>query len=509
MNQLDQGFDVLIVTVNNRHQARFWEACLEAQRGKLIPTDSYLAVVVEKWPDGAGSGLGSLYAYQQARNHSRRYWGADLLDLQRQGAAIAIVHAAGQGKRIAPLSVVDYNNKSALKMPEVVQSADGSKRLLTLLEAVIRHLSLYAPFRKKRLSVFWGDQICLPQDDYKEVNHHHIMIAASMGETPDAAAWQSRGLNSYGVLLRDGIGNAQSLEKISYEIFEELLKSRKVKADGGVGVSFGSFSLSLAMIEALLEEFAEDLLLQKNRYDCEQHFWMPLTLCRDHYIQLTSQPKSKGDEQLKLYERMQKFKQAFTSAHGASALIGINDLGNKPHWWDFGTLSRYYSTLMQLIEQNEESNALRTFFSIPPEAFDTDKQVLKLESSIREADLQHSLLIGVTANRASLHDSIAVDVTAQEIDGQGVINYKVCEAGHLRLPPEGCCADLCLTHPQQNYRLYTNQNRDGKADWKERLPHNPFSYAECTLLSADVDLFEAEALWNKRKQQIKATLKSS
>ena len=45
-----------------------------------------------------------------------------------------------------------------MKLPATVK-VDGSSVPLTILEAVIKQTGVYAPSRRGRLSVFWGDQV--------------------------------------------------------------------------------------------------------------------------------------------------------------------------------------------------------------------------------------------------------------------------------------------------------------------------------------------------------------
>jgi hypothetical protein len=46
-----------------------------------------------------------------------------------------------------------------VKLPSTV-SVGGASVPLTILEAVLKQTGVYAPSRKGRLSVFWGDQVC-------------------------------------------------------------------------------------------------------------------------------------------------------------------------------------------------------------------------------------------------------------------------------------------------------------------------------------------------------------
>jgi len=59
--------------------------------------------------------------------------------------------------RLAPLPGGENNNKPGVKLPATL-TVGGERVPLTILEAVLKQTGVYAPMRKGRLSVFWGDQ---------------------------------------------------------------------------------------------------------------------------------------------------------------------------------------------------------------------------------------------------------------------------------------------------------------------------------------------------------------
>ena len=81
--------------------------------------------------------------------------------LPQGGWAVAIFHTAGKGTRLAPLPGSENNNKPGVKLVSTM-TIGREKTELTILEAVIRQTNSYAPYRKGRCSVFWGDQIFVP-----------------------------------------------------------------------------------------------------------------------------------------------------------------------------------------------------------------------------------------------------------------------------------------------------------------------------------------------------------
>ena len=50
-----------------------------------------------------------------------------------------------------------------------------------------------------------------------------------------------------------------------------------------MGPSLGSFSLSAALLKALLAEFAPEITAKAAKMDSDPHFWMPMTLTAEAY----------------------------------------------------------------------------------------------------------------------------------------------------------------------------------------------------------------------------------
>lgn len=63
------GFDFVIVCTSTPTQSSFWRDRLTATRGQAAKADARVYAVVEEWAaDGAGNGLGTLFAYFNARS---------------------------------------------------------------------------------------------------------------------------------------------------------------------------------------------------------------------------------------------------------------------------------------------------------------------------------------------------------------------------------------------------------------------------------------------------------
>ena len=99
------------------------------------------------------------------------------------------------------------------------------------MEAVVQQTGIYAPSRKGRLSVFWGDQVFLPSVEFKYTPTHHIDIMCTLlgNSTPTAE-------ENYGVIavLRgddDSVAEAAQVEKVDHATATKMLEQELVTID--------------------------------------------------------------------------------------------------------------------------------------------------------------------------------------------------------------------------------------------------------------------------------------
>ena len=251
MNSNETGFDAVIVCCSTEHQATYWGERLVQTRGSACKKDALVYAVCEDWTnkDGAGNGLGTLYAYAKAKKLAEAKDAKDLDLILSNGGSIGLYHTAGKGTRLAPLPGAENNNKPGVKLPAVVEVA-GEARNLTILEAVVRQTNRYAKERPGRVSVFWGDQIFIPSAGHNKSGEHHADILAVMGPMPNETEWNEKGFSNYGLIAVNGENEATQVEKVSHATASELLKSfGSVKQ---VGPSLGSFSLGHEMLNLML-----------------------------------------------------------------------------------------------------------------------------------------------------------------------------------------------------------------------------------------------------------------
>lgn len=439
--------DVLIVVVSNQRQQEFWKTTLHQDIHRILPSSTLALVVQEEWEGGAGNGLGTLYAFQQAFQLAETQ-GIDLFKLLEQGGSVSLYHTAGKGMRLFPLCGVDYNDKSAIKLP-------FRKGLITLLEASILQTT---PQRQAgRLSIFWGDQL-FSADPVPSPKKALLTIFSRVIPFPNSAEWETRHLNQYGVLARGSSGHVQLLDKLDYSTFQTLIDGLDHKA--GLGISFGSFTLSPFLLKALLEEFAEELSSRSSRLDSDPHFWMPLTLEEPLYLRLM---QARGMAQKKAsshYLRMQKLKKQLSP----QPLLEIAPAGAQ-YWWDYGSVAHYFRNVRMLLEKTEEGEAMRKFFQIP------EQPSLIHGCHLGQATIENSILVNVSAEKAHISNSILINVQAQQIEAEESLAYHVEEKGALHLQKDAVRADAAC-------KMLSSLTRDGKKDWSLRLPGNALSYEE-------------------------------
>ncbi len=433
------GPDLIIISVSRKAEVSFWEERLPEA-----------IVIHEDWPGGAGNALGTLYAFNKALGE------ADLISLLEENQSIFLYHTAGKGKRLAPLSLSEGNNKSAVRLPG-----------MRLLEAVIQQTSIFAPMRRGRLSVFWGDQLFIPSHPLPSEVHHHIDILTMLDKLPTAEKWEGRALHKYGLICADTEGNGQQIEKIDHKTAQELINKGLLFASGGVGVSLGSFSLSLPALQALLTEFVPELEEKKIQLDTDPHLWMPMTLDPQTYRRVMA---TKGVDEATAtshYRRIKALKERTVLGH--ELLLGATNIGIDSYWWDFGTLSSYFDNLLLLTKEGHEADAMRAFFSLSQQ---TD-----------------SLLIDVESPSLTTSNSVLINVKAPAISASNALLYNVTDSEPIVID-NGVRADV------QGAPIFAPLDTDGKADWETVLPNNPASFAS---LYASNEVIEAKNDLNSPK----------
>lgn len=462
--------DIVIVSTSHPKQEAFWQNRLTKVSKSLFKPKTLILSVLEDWPEGAGNGLGTLYAYQKACKKSQELYGIDLNEKLENGASIALYHTAGQGKRISPLVICEQGNKSAVKLPGFVNSS--TPELLTILEGVIKQTSAYAPFFKGRLSVFWGDQIFIPSLLPKEPPKSHIAILSRWEKFPTLSEWERNKWEDYGLILKNRSGISQQMDKISYSYLESLISKGEIQKEQGLGLSLGSFTISYPLLQALLSEFDTELETKKGKMDTDPHFWMPTTLDLNQYTQQMSKKQMSLNNAKSHFERMQKFLKKFSAQHPQTYFEAL-DIGKDSFWWDYGVISKYYDNILKLLGNNPEAIAMRNFYNLPPP---NKSNSCLLGCDIKSGKIENSFLINVKADVLNVKDCVIINSSLKTLQAEKSLLYQVNETQPLILPPSSVRADT--SHQKEQIPLYTSLENDGKKDWSIRLPKNRYSYEE-------------------------------
>lgn len=469
------GMDIIIVSAENALQEAFWQKHLESLLGNFIKRATKVIAVCEDWPGGAGNGLGTLYAYQKARQKCLRLHGIDLYELQKSGYSIALYHTAGQGKRLSPLTSSENNNKSSVKLPGFINEPSN---YMTLLDAVIKQTAIFAPLRKGRLSVFWSDQIFIPSLSLCPPNSH-VEILGILDCFPSQEQWKKEGWENFGLIGNTPQAVPQLMEKESFDTVQHLVKENKLLSSS-MGRSLGSFSLSAPLTHALLELFHEELEDKKEKMDSDPFFWMPATLDHSTYLSSMVKKNHSKEKASSHYLRMEKFKQAFTQKHSTLDFFGVANLGKNCLWWDFGTVDSYFKNLLKLTENNKEGEAFRNFLDLK---LDLSTCSVIHKSKVLTGSVKNSVVVGSHSEELSINNCVILNSDLGKANGINCLLYNVSEKSSLELKEKTIRADVFLK--DRHLELTTQLGRDGKEDWNQKLPENSHSYEEVYHLNND------------------------
>ncbi len=506
------GMDIIIISTTSSFQEEYWQQRLEVTRGQITNDDALIIAVHEDWIGGAGNGLGTLYALKKAEIKAKEKFNIDLTSKIKDGASVGLYHTAGKGTRLAPLPGSENNNKPGVKLPGMV-FVDDESTPITILETVIKQTSLYASSRKGRISVFWGDQIFIPGIEVKYTPTHHADILCCLGPMPDENEWLERGLDKYGLITVNSENNAAQVEKISYETATGLIRNKVIGVEKGIGVSLGSFSISMEIAEQLLTEFKEELDQKNTKLDADPHFWMPMTLDEATYLNIMSAKGESPDQITSHYNRMTKFKKELEEKNSSLNVFGAVDVGNESYWWDYGQIKYYLKNCLKMIDQDHESEAMRRFFNLHKridhselsEGVTVDDNSFIWGSKINKGSIKNSLLIGVNAGELDVENCVMIKITAANITAKHSLLYNVAEDNKLDLERNSVRADSFVPF-SSHYSLLTTIDRDGGKDWSIKLENNELSFEELFDTNKDVDIVQAEMFTKMEHQRVSCAI---
>jgi hypothetical protein len=485
-----QGMDIVIICSSTPQLSDFWEKRLQTTRSYLLPEKTIIICVDEDWknPNGAGNGLGTLYAYHKAHIKALNNLGIDIIAQQAAGAAIAMYHTAGMGKRLAPLTISEFGVKSAVKLPGLIKSLienDDSPDLITLLEATLKQSSVFAPSRKGRLSVFWSDQVFIPSNVCDYIPDSHIDILVKKIPAFSKEIWRQEGLDNYGLAVWNLSKEAKLFDKCNFETFQSLYNSNPSPHEQSLGISMGTFSLSFDMTLALMTEFQQELTDKALLLDSDPYFWMPLTLDWNSYLAAMQTRHVAPEIVKKHYDRMQQFRNKFqeNTSSQLSGFFKAVDIGSDSYWWDYGTVNAYYQNNIKMTQMSTEGEIMRLFYNIPPlencleNNIKTQNSAI-IGSTILSGSVQNSLVVGVEAKYLNLNHCIMLGSTVDCCEAIHALLYQVNDLNVALIDPHYVRADAFLPHNNSHVPFLAPIDSDGKSNWKIKLPQNPCSWEE-------------------------------
>lgn len=458
-----EGFDLIII-VSSNNNAKYWNWRLSETRKEILPQKTKIICVKENWKnkEGAGQFLGTLNALKEANKK------INLLKLLKEKKKIAVYHTAGKGKRMAPLCGTENNNKPAIKLPKPIK-VNKKNNLFSILEAVIYSTQIFAKNREGRICVFWGDQIILPSNNITPSLNSPIEILGIKYKIKfSKEEWEKNNWQNYGILIPSE-NTFLHREKISFENLKEIKRNGLIKEKGGkieVLKSLGCFSLSFQFLEKLLLEFEKELKEKKEKLDVEPALWEALTSDEKEYV--------KRNKNKNHFQRVKKLKEEFEKTTKTKLVIIATDLGKNTIYWDYGNLSAYFKNILKTREKSKEGEIAREFFGI--------KKYFKggniIINSKIGGDIKNCVILNSKIEKANIKDSVIINSQIKEIkNGKNNLLYYLREKNQISLLAEEVITDIKIKKGEI-IRMKTKISRDGKEDWKIKLPGNPFSYSE-------------------------------
>lgn len=471
------GFDVVIIVSSSNKQAKFWQQRLTATSTAIIGRQTRIVSVHEDWPGGAGQLLGTLYAWKKAQKV------INLNEIMAGGGTVAMYHTAGKGTRMAPLPASEDNNKSAIKLPRMID-VSGIKLPLTVLEAVIFQTGIFASSRTGRLCVFWGDQVFIPSNPVDFARTHHGEILDIRSAIPsDEETWK-HDWQSYGLIIPADGGDVLQREKQNWEEVQAIIQQEGANVDpfGNIvlGKSLGCFTLSTELLSALLDEFENELSTRQGKLDTDPHLWMPLTSEADEFV-------FRGGDPI-YWDRINHLKERFLTHQGHSMrLFGDTDIGSETLWWDYGQVRLYHHNFLKALDDSFEGQCLRKFFDLESHWIrEQTTDDCHVENSIMidsrsSGTIRDCLFVNSRADNIDVSSCVLINSILSEVKAKESLIYNCTHLIDTDLGIGAIVSDM-FTPPHGRIRMKTEMERDGKEDWEICLPGNPYSYADLARL---------------------------
>jgi hypothetical protein len=376
-----------------------------------------------------------------------------LRDTADRTCGILAAFVFGSGTRSTPFTETDNAQKPAIVTPVRVMS-DGEERYLTMVELALRYFIPVQQYLARSgfagLVIKWGDEVQIPICDLSGQNpelfgHADIIRFVSIQEmTPESA------------LHKDWVGvNAQQhvtafIPRRPLSDMEKLAARGLVhKRDGKLygGVNLGSVAISYDLLDALLNEFKDEVndstARRSDRPALDPEFFTALTIAvmpDEHerheawqrVIQESKEVRTLSEKMLNVLERMQK------AIHTLGRPVKIMALDFQDQYWgDIGQHPQIYDFYMDLNDPGTKGAILRALADIPDQR-DENGNIIVGDSCISQnITAKNSVLINVTlTGHGHIENSVLIGTRAKNIDMENGFDV-LSTATSLHVSPRG------------------------------------------------------------------------
>jgi hypothetical protein len=340
---------------------------------------------------------------------------------RRRGTLAAFVF--GSGTRSTPLTETDNAQKPAIVTPVRVMS-DGKVRYLTMVELAMCYFMPVQQYLMRSgfagLIIKWGDEVQIPTcdlsgHDAERFGHADIVRFVSIQEmTTDSAS------------NKDWVGVNAQAEVTAFIPRRPLADMEKLadlglvhKRDGKLygGVNLGSIAVSYELLDALLNEFKDDVnnstVKRSDRPALDPEFFTALTIAviQDEHERQEAWHRAiqESPDVRKLSATMgdvlERIHRAIGTLERPVKMIALDF--QEQYWGDIGQHPQIYDFYMALNEPGPQGTILRALADIP-----------------EQRDEHGNIIVGDSyiSPHITVKNSVLIDVT---LTGQGHIDHGV------------------------------------------------------------------------------------
>lgn len=500
---------------------RFWKRALDTARSELRA--QHTLSLHEDLPVNQAFGL--LLLWQRVREHVR----------PGEGALLAFVF--GEGTRSTPFTETDNGQKPAMASFVSLPTSDG-RRSLPMVELALRYFAPVESFLRRSgfegIVVKWGDEVQIAARD----------LSGSDAFYADADVVRFVSMRPIGereALHKDWVG-VDTERRITAFIPRRPLAEMEALADRGLierrgselwgGVNLGSIALSRALLDALLEEFASDVMDpgadRRTRPDLDPQFFTALVTAampdpgeraRVWAETVRDVPALSALEQQQpdLFARLCRVVDRFAAQHGRAPRLVALDLG-EPYWGDIGQHREIFDFYTSLAKDDARGDIARALAGIDV-APDADGNRL-VRSSIGRARVRRSVLVDCTVEDGVIEDSVLIGTRAGVVQarhafdvqsvapaltlGERAGSYKVVSEAPVTADALERVTTLFLPERAVLVRVREDTDlRDRAANYDRPILGNPISFRDAHRILSELDPDVLEA---RRSAEIRVVL---